>query len=97
MKEMAKREISPRAESCCDMRILNSESFLCSAMSQPSRWGYRALELVKVRQVWENSRLVGTVLPHYLLVEFALERDREVVSHQTVSFFLFSKILPVLS
>lgn len=66
-------------------------------MSQPLRWGYRALRLVKVRAVWEGSRLVGIVLPHYLLVEFALERDRQVVSHQTVSFFLFSKILPVLS
>lgn len=33
---------------------------------------------------WEGSRLMG----------FTPERD---VSHQTVSFFLFSKILPVLS
>lgn len=43
----------------------------------------------------EGSRVSGTVLPGFLLVGFALER--EVVSHQTVSFFLFSKILPVLS
>lgn len=40
---------------------------------------------------------MGTVLAYYLPVEFALERVGEVVSYQTVSFFLFSKILPVLS
>lgn len=38
MKEMTKRETSPRAESSCDVRILNSESVLCSAASQPLSW-----------------------------------------------------------
>lgn len=40
---------------------------------------------------------MGTVLPSSPLEGFALERDGEVASHQTLSFFLFSKILPVLS